>query len=301
MTRLSVIIPTRDGNGPLRACLDALVPSFPADAETIVVIDGGASDIESRGEDLVEPLRLRWIRIPRSGPAAARNRGLAAARGEIALFTDDDCRPAPGWVQALSAGVSASVPRAAGGRTLNGLRRNAYADAAQVVLDLVAHHERSTRGEEQFFPGNNCAFPIAPLQALGGFNEAYRTAEDRELCRRWRAAGYALDAIPSAVVEHDANTNLSAYLRKYFAYGRGAARFHRSGRAGSLGHAMGFHLRLPGLLGPELRRRGPWRGAQLVGLFLLWEAANAAGYFAEVAGGREPVALPSARESRLAE
>jgi hypothetical protein len=50
-----------------------------------------------------------------------------------------------------------------------------------------------------------------------------------------------------------------------------------------------FHLRLPMLLGPEAVRRGPRRGAGLVGLIALWEFANLAGFIAERVGvaGRE--------------
>ncbi len=290
MIRTSVIIPTRDGTGPLKACLSALRGSFPPDAETIVVLDGGAADLGPVLEDFVEPLRLRWLRTPGRGPAFARNHGLAVAQGEIAVFTDDDCRPHPGWVDALAAGVSASPPRAVGGTTLNGLESNRYADAAQVVLDLVARYHRTRVGGEQFFPCNNCAFPIAALQELGGFNESFRTAEDRELCRRWREAGFALDLVPAAVVEHDANKDLTGYLRKFFAYGRGAARFHSTGHGGSWRETAAFHLRVPALMVPEVIRRGPRRGAGLVGLLMLWEIANVAGYLAEQAGGlgREP-------------
>src|SRR6185369_14802214 len=38
--RLSVVIPTLDRPGQLRACLGALARDYPADAETIVVADG---------------------------------------------------------------------------------------------------------------------------------------------------------------------------------------------------------------------------------------------------------------------
>jgi len=284
MVRTSVIIPTRDGRGPLRACLRALVPSFPADAETIVVADGCAVDSGSVVADFCGPLRLRWIQAPHGGPAAARNLGLAAARGEIAAFTDDDCRPRPGWVRALAEGVALSPPRAAGGTTFNGREANAYADAAQVVLDLVARHDLATYGEERFFPCNNCAFPVAPLRELGGFDESFRTAEDRELCRRWRQAGYLLRLVPAAIVDHDADPDLREFVRRFFAYGRGAARFHATGSGGSLRETAAFHCRLPALLGPELTRRGPWRGTTLVALLAVWETANLAGFLAETVG-----------------
>jgi GT2 family glycosyltransferase len=298
MCQISVVIPTRDGAGPLKACLAALARSFPPNAETVVVWDGGAIDLEPRLEVFAEPLRLRCIRTRHAGPAVARNRGLAVARGEIVAFTDDDCRPHAGWLTALASGVSVSPPRAAGGTTLNGLESSPYADAAQVILDLVAQHDQAAFGGERFFPSNNCAFPAAALRHVGGFDESFRTAEDRELCRRWRRAGFALDRVPEAVVDHDARADLPGFLRKFFAYGRGAARFHSTGDRHSLRESAAFHVRLPALVGPEVIRRGPRRGASLVTLLALWEVANLAGFLVETAS-RASSETTAARASSL--
>ncbi len=96
MIRISVVIPTWNRPGPLAACLGALAKSFPSDAETVVVSDGGAEDLGPVVDPFIDALRLRLIKVAHGGPAAARNRGLEAARGEIVAFTDDDCRPHPG-------------------------------------------------------------------------------------------------------------------------------------------------------------------------------------------------------------
>ncbi len=281
MVRISVVVPTLDRPGPLTACLTALAADFPQDAETIVVADGGRLDLGPVVAPFVEPLRLRLLKTANGGPAAARNRGLAVAHGDIAAFTDDDCRPQPGWLAALASGVAVAPPRAVGGATHNGLPANVYADAAQLVLNLLSRHDRDLVGRERLLPSNNFAFPAEPLRRLGGFDEGFRTAEDRDLCRRWAAAGYALSRVPSAVVEHDPQLDLVGFVRKFFAYGQGAAKFHGSGTDPGLHESARFHFRLPWVLLPELRRRGPVRGTAIVGLLMLWEAANLVGYVAE--------------------
>ena len=286
MVRTSVVIPTRRGTDPLKACLRALARTFPHDAETLVVCDGGPADLESTLTEFREPLKLRCIQAEHGGPSAARNRGLAEARGSIVAFTDDDCRPRDGWLTALCDAVSLSPPRAAGGTTVNGLASNRYSDAAQVVIDLVARHDRVAFGGDRFFPTNNCAFPIAPLRGVGGFDESFRTAEDRELFRRWRAAGFALSRTPAAVVDHDAGTDLSGFVRKFFAYGRGAARFHAAGGEGSLRDSAAFHMYLPRLVGAEMKRRGTLGAVSLAGLLAVWEVANLAGFLVESASGQ---------------
>lgn len=284
MIKVSVIIPTRDASGPIRNCLAALLPGFPADAETIVVSDGGATDPETRLSDFREPLRLRCIRVPHGGPAWARNNGLAIAQGEIAAFTDDDCRPRPGWIQALRESVCTSPAGAVGGVTFNGVPANPCADAAQVVLDLVAQHERNTSGDVRFFPANNCAYPVEALRRLGGFDVTYQTAEDRDLLRRWRAAGFSVTLAHDAIVDHEADPDLGWYVRKFYGYGRGAARFHATDTHASSRDSKSFHLSLPYLVIPELRARGVRRGATLIGLLALWEVANLVGFVAEAVG-----------------
>jgi GT2 family glycosyltransferase len=298
VTRVSVVIPTLDRSAQLLACLEALAVDFPSDAETIVVDDGGRNDLAPTLAPLVDRLRLRLLRIDHAGPSAARNRGLAVARGEIVAFTDDDCRPQPGWLAALAGGVQTSPARAVGGATLNGLPGNAYADAMQLVLNLLSRYDRAMTHSERFLPSNNFAFPTASLRALGGFDERFRTAEDRELCRRWAAAGHALGRVPEAVIEHDPQLDLARFLARFFAYGRGAARFHGSGANPSLRESVRFHLRLPLLVWPELRRRPLPRAIAVVALLALWEVANVVGFFAEALRSREAARASAAADRR---
>ena len=125
------------------------------------------------------------------------------------------------------------------------------------------------------------AFPAGGLIELGAFDERFRTAEDRELCRRWAQAGYALGRVSDAIVEHDDRLTLGRFFRKFMAYGRGAAKFHATGRSPSLRESLAFHLRLPALVVPELRRRKMSRRVAIVALLLLWEVANLWGFIAE--------------------
>lgn len=278
MIRVSVIIPTLDRPGPLAACLAAIAVSFPADAETIVVSDGGVIDLNPIVQPYRESLRLRLISVPNGGPAAARNHGLAAARGAIVAFTDDDCRPRAGWLASLADGVSIDPPRAVGGSTFNGLLDNIYAVTAQLVLLLLSRYDRARTGAELLLPSNNFAFPTGPLRHLGGFDARFRTAEDRELCRRWSQAGFALTRVPEAIVDHHEQMGLLSFLSKFSNYGRGAARFHSTATKPSIRQSLGFHLHLPALVLPELRRAGLPRGAAIGALLCLWELANLVGY-----------------------
>ncbi|MFM7142900.1 MAG: glycosyltransferase family A protein, partial [Alphaproteobacteria bacterium] len=57
--------------------------------------------LDRLAERLDGRLHVRLLRQERSGPAAARNRGVREAHGEFVAFTDDDCRPDPQWLATL--------------------------------------------------------------------------------------------------------------------------------------------------------------------------------------------------------
>lgn len=86
---LSVVIPVRDDAATLGAAIDSVLTGADGLLEVIVVDDGSRDDACARvATDRGEPVRL--VRQPGRGPAAARNAGVRAARGELVGFLDAD-------------------------------------------------------------------------------------------------------------------------------------------------------------------------------------------------------------------
>ena len=95
---LSVIIPTRNRGPRLIATLDAYqVQTSDLSFEVVVVDDGSTdgSDFLLSERSQMDRYELKVLRQASSGPAAARNKGLEAARAELVLFTGDDIEPTP--------------------------------------------------------------------------------------------------------------------------------------------------------------------------------------------------------------
>jgi len=83
---VTVVIPTRNRPEKLLRAVESALSQSLHDLEVIVVDDGATLPVE-----LPPNPRLRCIRLESSqGPAAARNAGLAAARGRFVTFLDDD-------------------------------------------------------------------------------------------------------------------------------------------------------------------------------------------------------------------
>ncbi len=86
---VSVIIPTHNRADFLLHAIGSVLAQGYTDYEIIVADDGSTDETAARVAALPAPIRL--LRLPHSGrPSVVRNRALAAARGELVAFLDDD-------------------------------------------------------------------------------------------------------------------------------------------------------------------------------------------------------------------
>lgn len=228
--QLSVVIPTFDRPASLALALEALAQQgIGAEAFEVIVVDDGSrvppSDLIAR---FAARLQLRLLRCDHAGPGAARNAGVAAAAGRFVCFTDHDCCPAPDWLQRLSERFGQDPEAAYGGRTVNALTQRLGDAACQATTDAVLSYFVGQRGQAEFLPTQNLAFPAAAFRELGGFDPRFPfAAEERELCDRWRFAGHRLIHAPEVVVQHHHGLTIAAFLRQQFRYGQGACSFAR--------------------------------------------------------------------------
>jgi GT2 family glycosyltransferase len=283
----SVIVPTYSRPAALTECLESLANlDYPRQRfEVIVVDDGGDQPLDRVVLPFRERLELQLLRQENQGAASARNAAAAIARGTFLAFTDDDCRPVPEWLLALKASFRKTPDRLLGGRTINRLRDNPYSTASQLIVDAAYAYYNHNPDDAMLFASNNMAVPAGLFREVGGFDPEFRLAsEDREFCDRWRHLGYRLTYVPRAVVHHGHRLSMRRYCRQHFNYGRGAWRYHhvRSRRgSGRLRNDLQFHGRFLKLLREPMSQFGFTQAAQITGLLLVWQLANAAGFFYE--------------------
>lgn len=86
---VSVIIPSYNRAGSIRAAVESVLKQSYADLELIVVDDGSTDDTEAVLKGIDDD-RLRYIYQENAGACVARNTGIAAARGEYIAFHDSD-------------------------------------------------------------------------------------------------------------------------------------------------------------------------------------------------------------------
>lgn len=202
----SVVVPTRNRRCELCACLGRLAPgaqTLAAEKYEVIVSDDGDFDATDRWLRS-EFAWARHVRGPRRGPAANRNSGARAARGEWLAFADDDVLPSPNWLASYSSVVSR-------GSVLEG-RTTCEAGVASPRM----HAPENNDGGALW----SCNFAIRRevFDAIGGFDEGfiYAHMEDADIRERLRATGHALVWVADAIVDHPprrlpSGTQMGAY------------------------------------------------------------------------------------------
>jgi GT2 family glycosyltransferase len=217
---VSVVVASYNGGETLPACLESLESLDYPDYEVILVDDGSTDDTPRICRD--HPL-VRTIRHDNRGLSAARNTGIAAARGEIVAFTDADCRVDRAWLRYLVNDLEESGAIGIGGHNLLPPDDSPVA-AAVMAAPGGPVHVMLTDEEAEHVPGCNMAFYRRALEEIAGFDPVFRRAgDDVDVCWRLQQRGYRLAFSAGGFVWHYRRSTVRAYLRQQRGYGEAEA------------------------------------------------------------------------------
>ena len=191
---ISVVIPTCDRPDALRLCLHKLeagTQTYPNTSYEVIVSDDGHT-ISAQNVLGIDFPHVSWVKGPQRGPAANRNIGAAAAKGEVIVFLDDDCLPQPELLATYANVFTDSHLLAAEGRIV--------ADRPRQRLD----EEAPINEKGGVFWSCNIAIRTAFFTKIRGFDERFTTAnmEDVELRERILRLGTPITFLPDALVIH---------------------------------------------------------------------------------------------------
>ena len=202
---VSVVVPARNATATISALLAGLDRQAFDDPWELVVVDDHSTDGTA---DLAERWGARVVRLEtQSGPAAARNAGLAAARAPLVAFTDADCEPTPAWLAELVSALGEAdlatgpvlpvpdVPRGPFARTLHVTSESPLYETA----NLAVRSELAERvgGFEPFAPrADGVRTGLRPSVEDGHFGE------DAVFAWRARRLGARVAFAERALVHH---------------------------------------------------------------------------------------------------
>jgi glycosyltransferase involved in cell wall biosynthesis len=199
--KVSVVIPTFRRPALLLKCLSQLArQDFPKGQYEVIVVTDGV-DIETVTEvmECYHPIiffNLSCYSLSRKkGPAAARNRGVQYANGELIVFTDDDCLPRPDWISEYWKGYDS-------------LNEKEVAFTGQTVVPhakIPTDYEKNiAQLETAEFITANCAITKTVFNKVGGFDEDFKIAwrEDSDMHFKLLKAFIPIHQVKNAVVVH---------------------------------------------------------------------------------------------------
>lgn len=201
---ISVVIPVFNAGHLLHEQVASLAAQDFALPWEVVIADNGSTDGAVAGLSAVAgALRLRVVDASESsGPAFARNRGAAEARGGWLAFCDADDVTDPSWLSALYAARDRAD--IIGGRhevaTLN--------DPGDVMLRggsaFFDELFRSPRYRLPYAGSANLFMARDVFLGLGGFDRTFLNAQGEDIDLSWRAqrAGLTLSFASDAVVHY---------------------------------------------------------------------------------------------------
>lgn len=237
---VSVVIATRDRPDDLRACLASLAAQRTSRSFEVIVVDNHpASGITP--PVVAEFPGVRLVPETRPGLSYARNRGIAAARGDIIATTDDDVACSPSWIEELAAAFAREDVGIVTGNVLP----LALDTRAQQLFEMYgglgrgyraftvdrAWMRRCRRSVPTWELGctANAAFRATLLNdpRVGRMHEALGAgtptgcSEDTWVFYRALRAGYAVAYEPRAYVWHRHRQTMAALRRQIYSYSKG--------------------------------------------------------------------------------
>jgi glycosyltransferase involved in cell wall biosynthesis len=227
---VSVVVPTCNRAGYLEVTLASLAAQAPGVPYEVIVVDDGSTD-DTAG--VAERAGVAYRRHERSrGPNAARNTGIAAARGPLIALIDDDVRVPPGWVGALAAGaVRHRWAEAFGGPIRASLEGPAPRFCGRESAPVTTLDLGPNDCETDFVWSANMAIRRAALERIGTFDEQIPIyGDEEEWLIRLHANGGRVAYLAAAGLDHRRagdDARLRSLARAEYRRGRAARRNDR--------------------------------------------------------------------------
>lgn len=195
---VSVIIPVYNGESFLAEALQSVLNQTLSPDEIIVVDDGSTDQSAQVVASLAASVALpiRYLHQENKGPAAARNRGIEQAHGDVIAFLDADDL----WDRHK---LEIQLPR---------LKSNPECEVVWGRLQVFTKNKESAmvKSETQQMPNVGCVlFRRSAFGRVGLFNETMRWSEDMDWFVRARECGLPIATHPDVVLWYRYHANNS--------------------------------------------------------------------------------------------
>ncbi len=217
--KVSVIIPVRDEEKSIRELLDSLLAQTRPPDE-IVITDGGSVDATPQiiEEYIRKGAPVRLIRAGAALPGRGRNLGAAQASYEWLGFTDAGIRLAKDWLETLVAKAETDDSIDVVYGSWQPVTNTFFKECAAIAYVPPPAPRDGMLMRPRFIAST--LLRREAWQAVNGFPEDLRSAEDLVFMDRVENAGYRFVFEPGAKVHWDLRPTLGATFKRFLVYSR---------------------------------------------------------------------------------
>jgi GT2 family glycosyltransferase len=189
--------------------------SVPRQVYEVIVVENGSADLAD-AEDAYGI--VRYIHLSRANSAAARNAGLAIARGRFLLLTDADCVAEQDWIEKMTRRLADGSVAAVGGSIRKYRPRTWTQHYAITVVNGQQKLSYLPALSLPYVAGANAGFVTAKLREAGGFDEALKSGNDVDVCYKLGLRGSHIGLAPDAVILHEDRVSVTGHFRRFHRY-----------------------------------------------------------------------------------
>ncbi|PSG97758.1 glycosyl transferase family 2 [Thermoplasmatales archaeon SW_10_69_26] len=217
---IAAIVTVLDEQKNIRDLLDSLAAQ--AEPFEVVVVDAGSTDgTWETLQDYAEDWGDLQLHRKRGQRGACRNFAVEQTDADAVAFIDGDCIANPFWAEHLREGYAENDIVA--GRTI---------DIGYWAFETLQRVELERNGTDVTYPSCNLLYDRELFEAVGGFDDAFVTAEDIDLNLRAVDAGHTIAVDEDAIVYHRARDSFTSFFQQAYwnGYGRKQLTLKHGGR-----------------------------------------------------------------------
>ena len=223
----SIIIPCLNEIENIEKCINALKGQSYNGAFEIIAVDNGSTDNTIR---IIKGKGVILEHAKKRGPAAAKNKGIEKAKGNIIVFIDADCVAHPAWLDNIMKPFKDMSIGCVAGEIIPYKPRTRI----EQFLCEKKHLSQSINVNHNFLPyaaTANAAYRKEVFDKVGFFDESLFTGEDADMSWRMRLqTNYKLSYSPEAIVYHPHETGLKALFKQKQRHAYGAVALYKKYR-----------------------------------------------------------------------
>jgi glycosyltransferase involved in cell wall biosynthesis len=237
---ISIIIPTRNEERFLGACLDSLVnQTYPKDCFEVLIIDGLSEDQTlAIAKEYCQLLNIRFFTNPRLRSTYAFNKGIDEAKGGLFMivnahsyldknFISEDIKT---YIE-----IKKNEPNLA---AVGGIYRNVFNSTFGKLVGLLYYSSFSGASSSRYnikpHFSDSVIFGVFDKQIVienGKFDEDFTAAgNDNELAKRLRKRGFKLYTNPNIIAHYNTRSSFEKFFKQTFNYGVAQGIMVRKGR-----------------------------------------------------------------------